>query len=91
MSAVTVSLPGPLRRLAAGAAEVRCPGDTVGAVIHSLTAAHPHLGKGLFTPEGQPRRFVRLYLDDQEIGGDSLATPVADGACLTIVVALAGG
>ena len=89
MAQVTVALPVPLRRLVGGAAEVRCTGDSVAAIMGSLAAAHPSLGRGLLDADGRPRRFARLYLDDAEVG--RLDAPVRDGARLTIVVAMAGG
>jgi len=89
---VRVLIPGPLRRLVNDSAEVEIEGHTVYEIIRNLEAAAPGLRNRLTTPDGQVRRFIRLYLNDEDVenlGGPN--APVHDGDTLTIVPAAAGG
>src|SRR5512137_1184405 len=89
---VIVSIPGPLRDLAGGKAELEAPGDTVGEVLRQLARAHPRLGERLLDDAGQVRRHLGVFLGDEEVrelGG--LAAPVRDGDRLWLVPAIAGG
>jgi molybdopterin converting factor small subunit len=89
---VTISIPGPLRDLAAGRAELGASGATVGEVLRQVALAHPRLGQRLLDEAGQLRRSVGVFLGDEEVrelGG--LAAPVRDGDRLWLVPAIAGG
>ncbi|HUQ62684.1 MAG TPA: ubiquitin-like small modifier protein 1 [Acidimicrobiales bacterium] len=88
----TVRIPTQLRTLAGGAAEVTVDGTTVGAVLAALDKAHPGFKGRLFDDGGQLRRFVNVFVADEDVrflGG--LDTPVADGTTVSIVPAVAGG
>jgi sulfur-carrier protein len=90
--AVTVRIPTQLRNLAGGAAEVSLDGATVGEVLGALDGAHPGFGERLYDDGGKLRRFVNVFLDDEDIRFlDGLDTKVADGAVVSIVPAVAGG
>jgi len=87
-----VLIPGPLRRLVDNRAEVEIEGGTVFEVIRALEAQSPGLRNKLTTDAGGIRRFIRLFLNDEDIdklGGANAA--VKDGDVLTIVPAAAGG
>jgi molybdopterin synthase sulfur carrier subunit len=89
---VTVRIPTQLRTLTGGAGEVSVDGATVGEVLKALDTAHEGFADRLFDPSGELRRFVNVFLADEDVrflGG--LATPVADGQTLSIVPAVAGG
>jgi len=89
---VTVRVPAQLRTLTGGAGEVGVEGSTVGEALKALDAAHPGFGERLFDESGALRRFVNVFLADEDVrflGG--LDTPVADGQTLSIVPAVAGG
>jgi molybdopterin converting factor small subunit len=90
--AVTVRIPTQLRPLVGGSNEVRAEGDTVGEVLEGLDAAHPGFGDRLFDDSGRLRRFVNIFLAEEDIRFlDGLDTPVPAGATLSIVPAVAGG
>jgi molybdopterin synthase sulfur carrier subunit len=90
--AVTVRIPTQLRSLAAGASEVGLQGATVGDVLRALDAAHPGFGERLFDEQQKLRRFVNVFVDDEDIRFlDGLDTKVTDGAVVSIVPAVAGG
>ena len=89
---VKVRIPTQLRPLAGGAGELPIDGSTVGEVLKALDAAHPGFGERLFDDAGQLRRFVNVFLADEDVRFlDGLATPVTDGQTLSIVPAVAGG
>ena len=89
---ITVRVPTQLRTLTGGAGEVRVEGSTVGEVLKALEVAHPGFGERLFDEKGDLRRFVNVFLADEDVRFlDGLSTPVADGETLSIVPAVAGG
>ena len=89
---VTVRVPTQLRSLTAGNGEVEVEGSTVGEVLKALDASHPGLAERLFDEAGQLRRFVNVFLADEDVRFlDGLATPVAAGQTISIVPAVAGG
>jgi molybdopterin converting factor small subunit len=88
----TVRIPTQLRSLTSGTGEVSVDGSTVGEVLKALDAAHPGFNERLFDDGGNLRRFVNVFLADEDVrflGG--LETPVGDGQTLSIVPAVAGG
>jgi molybdopterin converting factor small subunit len=89
---VRVLLPAALRPLCLGRAEVVGEGRTVGEVVRGLRTSYPRLGERLLDGEGRARRYVSLFLGDEDVrqlGG--LEAAVADGDVLTVVPAIAGG
>jgi len=90
--AVTVRIPTQLRELSGGNAEVQTEGGSVGAVLEGLESAHPGFRERLFDEQGELRRFVNVFLDDEDIRFlDGLDTSVEDGDEVTILPAVAGG
>ena len=90
--AVTVRVPTQLRTLSGGKSEVAVEGATVAEVLKSLEAAHPGFGDRLFDDTGKLRRFVNVFVADEDIRFlDGVDTPVAEGATVSIVPAVAGG
>jgi sulfur-carrier protein len=89
---VTIRVPTTLRPLTAGKAEVEVEGTTVGEVFEALDAAHPGFRARLLDDEGNLRRFVNVFVDDEDVRFmDGLSTPVPDGDVVAIVPAVAGG
>jgi molybdopterin converting factor small subunit len=89
---VTVRIPTQLRTLTGGSGQVSVEGSTVGEVLKALDGAHPGFGERLFDDVGDLRRFVNVFLADEDVRFlEGLATPVADGQTLSIVPAVAGG
>ena len=88
----TLRIPTQLRTLTGGAGEVTVDGSTVGEALKALDAAHPGFGERLFDEDGKLRRFVNVFVADEDIRFlDGLATPVEDGGVVSIVPAVAGG
>ena len=90
--AVTVRIPTQLRELSGGASEVAVEGGTVSEVLDALDAAHPGSPSGSTTSTGELRRFVNVFVADEDIRFlEGLDTPSADGTTVSIVPAVAGG
>ncbi len=89
---VSVRIPTQLRTLTGGQAEVSLEGSTVGEVLKGLDAAHPGLGERLFDDSGELRRFVNVFVADEDVRfRDGMETPVQPGQTISIVPAVAGG
>jgi len=89
---IKVRIPAQLRTLTGGSGEVTIDGSSVGEVLKGLDAAHPGFGERIFDDEGGLRRFVNVFLDEEDVRFlDGLATPVTSGQTLSIVPAVAGG
>ncbi len=89
--AVEVRIPTILRTYTDGAKAVEASGSTLEELFTDLDARHPGIG-GRIVENGQLRRFVNVYLNDEDVrflGG--LATPVGDSDNVTILPAVAGG
>ncbi len=89
---VVVKIPTQLRAAAGGEAEAEVDGATVQEVLNSLFERFEELRGRIADDDGSLRRFVNVYLAGEDIRFlDGLATPVSDGAELTILPAVAGG
>ena len=89
---VSIRIPTQLRTLSGGASEVSVEGATVGEALAALETAHPGFGERLFDETGALRRFVNVFLAEEDIRFlDGVATPVPDGQTISIVPAVAGG
>ncbi|HEY1734048.1 MAG TPA: ubiquitin-like small modifier protein 1 [Acidimicrobiales bacterium] len=89
---VSVRIPTQLRTLTAGTGEVEVDGSTVGEALKALDASYPGFAERLFDDAGQLRRFVNVFLADEDVRFlDGLATPVTAGQTISVVPAVAGG
>ncbi|HEY3942861.1 MAG TPA: MoaD/ThiS family protein [Acidimicrobiales bacterium] len=89
---VSVRIPSQLRTLTGGLGELSVDGATVGEVLKALDVAHPGFGERLFDDDGGLRRFVNVFLADEDVRFlEGLSTPVEPGQVLSIVPAVAGG
>jgi molybdopterin converting factor small subunit len=89
---VTIRIPTQLRELSGGASEISVEGGTVKEALAALDAAHPGFSGRLHDDTGSLRRFVNVFLDDEDIRFlDGVDTPIKDGNVLSIVPAVAGG
>jgi sulfur-carrier protein len=89
---VSVRIPTTLRTLTGGQSEVSLEGDNVRDVLTNLDGAHPGFAARLLDDDGNLRRFVNVFVADDDIRFlDGLDTPVPDGAEVSIIPAVAGG
>jgi molybdopterin converting factor small subunit len=88
----TVRIPTILRTYTAGAAEVTADGATLQEVLTSLDGQFPGIAARVLDDNGQLRRFVNVYVNDDDVRFiEGLASPTADGAQISIIPAVAGG
>lgn len=90
--AITVRIPTPLRRFTGDQSDVEVGGATVGELLDNLEGQHPGIKENLVDESGAVRRFVNIYVNEEDIRFlDGPATPLKDGDQVTIVPAIAGG
>jgi molybdopterin synthase sulfur carrier subunit len=89
---VTIRIPTTLRPMAGGKSTVQVDGATVGEVLGNLDSAHPGFRDRLFDDDGGLRRFVNVFVADDDVRYlQGLETPVPDGETVAIIPAVAGG
>ncbi|ADD44008.1 ubiquitin-like small modifier protein 1 [Stackebrandtia nassauensis] len=93
--AVTVYIPGALRNEAEGAKSLDVEVDanaTLGAVLDTVASRHPRLGRRVRDERGQVRRYVNVFIGDDECRTLSgVDTKVPDGTEVRILPSVAGG
>ena len=89
---VSIRIPTTLRTLTGGVSEVEVEGATVGEALAALEAAHPGFNDRLFDEDGNLRRFVNVFVADDDVRYlDGVGTAVAEGQTISIIPAVAGG
>ena len=89
---LTVRIPTTLRSLTAGESKVQTTGATVKEALDNLEAAYPGFSERLLEDDGSLRRFVNIFLADDDIRFlQGLDTAIPEGSTLSIVPAVAGG
>ncbi len=89
---VKVRIPTPLQKLTKNQAEVHCHAATVTQLIDQLEKEYPGLKDRLCEKDGKLRRFVNLYINDEDIRflqGEK--TALKSGDEVSIIPAIAGG
>jgi molybdopterin synthase sulfur carrier subunit len=75
-----------------GKSEIEMEGNSIAQLIENLGAAHPGLKERLYDEKGEVRRFINIYVNEEDIrfltGKD---TPLKDGDEVSIIPAIAGG
>lgn len=85
-------IPGPLRSLSGGEATVTVDASDLRSAIDQLDARFPGFRGRLLDDDGQPRQFVNLFLNDEDVRlGRGLDAPVTSTDEIAIVPAVAGG
>lgn len=89
---IKVRIPTPLRKLTGGQGEVAAEGENVAALINTLDKEYPGLKERLCDEQGELRRFVNIYINEEDIRfHQGILTPVKKGDEVSIVPAIAGG
>jgi molybdopterin synthase sulfur carrier subunit len=90
--AVTVRIPTQLRSLSGDQAEVQVEASTVADALKALDSQHPGFAERLFDDKGELRRFVNVFVADEDIRFlQGIDTPLEPGTSVSIVPAVAGG
>jgi len=88
----SVRIPTPLRKLTNELEVVQAGGANVGEVINSLDQAFPGLKERIVDDAGNVRRFVNIFVNDEDIRFlEDKATAVKEQDEISIVPAIAGG
>ncbi len=88
----TIRIPTPLRNATGGASTVEVDASTVGEALASLEQAHPGVAERLLDDSGKLRRFVNVYVNDEDVRfAQGLDTPLQPGSTVSIIPAVAGG
>lgn len=89
---VTVRIPAAMRPLTGGEVTVSVEGASVSEVLDALVAAHPGVAERLYDADGKLRRFVNIYVGEEDIRyADGVETKVAEGQTVSLLPAVAGG
>ncbi|WP_455377652.1 MoaD/ThiS family protein [Petrachloros mirabilis] len=89
---IKVRIPTPLRPLTKGQGEVEAQASSIAHMIETLNQAHPGLKDRLCDESGELRRFVNIYVNEEDIRFlKGKETSLKDGDEVSIVPAIAGG
>lgn len=89
---IKVRIPTPLRPLTKNQGEVEAKADTIAHMIETLNDAHPGIKDRLCDESGELRRFVNIYVNEEDIRFlKGKETSLKDGDEVSIVPAIAGG
>ena len=90
--AVTVRIPSVLRSITSGKETLTVPVGTLDAALAAIEAQHPGLKAKLCDETGKLRKFVNVFVGEEDIRFlDGQATELKAGDLVDIVPAIAGG
>ena len=88
----SIRIPTPLRKLTNELEVVQTSGATIGDILDNLEKAFPGLKDRICDEQGNVRRFVNIFVNDEDIRFlEDKATAVKDTDEISIVPAIAGG
>ncbi len=89
---IKIRIPTPLRPLTKGQGEVEATASSIHEMIETLNSAHPGIKDRLCDDTGELRRFVNIYVNEEDIRFlKGKETSLKDGDEVSIVPAIAGG
>ena len=81
-----------IEKLVGGQRSFESVGDSVKSLIENINEAYPGFSDQILEEDGELRRFVNIYLNDEDIRYlDGLNTELTDDDTVSILPALAGG
>lgn len=90
--AVTVRIPSVLTGLTGGKQTVAIEAENIRSLLNGLDASYTGIGERLTDEQGEVRRFINLYVNEEDIRFlEGLNTDLQDGDKVSIVPAIAGG
>jgi sulfur-carrier protein len=88
----TIRIPTPMRKLTNEQETVQAAGANIGELIDDLEKSFPGIKERLCDQNGNVRRFVNIFLNDEDIRFlEDKGTAVKEGDEVSIVPAIAGG
>ena len=89
---MTVNVTSVIEKLVGGQRSFESVGDSVKSLIENINEAYPGFSEQILEEDGELRRFVNIYLNDEDIRYlDGLNTELTDDDTVSILPALAGG
>ena len=89
---VRLKIPTQLRELTGGSPELELEATSIKELLDGLRAGHPELVERLVDENGELRRFVNVYVEDEDVRFlEGLDTPLEDRQTVSILPAVAGG
>jgi len=89
---VKVRIPTPLRKITNGKDEVSASGKNIKELIDDIERQYPGLKERICESDGKLRRFVNIYVNDEDIRFKSnVDTELKTGDEVSIIPAIAGG
>jgi sulfur-carrier protein len=89
---ITVEIPTALRRFTDGVQTIECSSETLPALLGEIEQRFPAISKHLRDDSGQVRRFVNIYVNEEDIrflGGNNYK--FREGDRVLVVPSIAGG
>lgn len=86
-----VVVPEPYRGPTRGLGEIRVEASDVLGALLAVEAAHPGFRELVLDPDGALHRFVKLFVNDQQIDRGALDLPLSEEDRLGVLAAIAGG
>lgn len=87
-----IRIPAALRAYTGQNKTVEFPAGTVAELLATLVVAHPELKPHLFDESGLLRRFINVYVNDEDIRYlDGVKTKLAPGDAVSLVPSVSGG
>ncbi|MBZ5641469.1 MAG: MoaD/ThiS family protein [Acidobacteriia bacterium] len=89
---ITVEIPTALRRFTDGVQSIECGSATLPELMSEIESRFPAISKHLRDDAGQVRRFINIYVNEEDIrflGGDSYK--FREGDRVLVVPSIAGG
>ena len=88
----TVRIPPVLRPMTGDNTTVEAPGSTLGEALEHLFGEYPDLRSRMVGDECELRRFVNVYVDDEDVRTrQGLQTPLGADSSVIVLPAMAGG
>ena len=87
----TVLVPTAYRGPTRGEAEIDVEGATVRACVEAVEAQYPGFLEQVLDENGVAHRFVKLFINGDQIENDAVDTPVAADDRVEVLAAIAGG
>jgi len=87
----TVLIPAPYRAPTRNRAEVEVPEGSVLECLDAVEAQYPGFRELVVDEGGKVQRFVKLFINEEQIDSGALELRLGEGDRLEVLAALAGG
>jgi molybdopterin converting factor small subunit len=86
-----VEIPPRYRGPTNGRSQIDVDGNTVRRCIEAVEVQYPGILELVFDADGELRRYVRLFVNDEALDRDAVDAPVAASDRVQILASVAGG